>query len=30
MKELYTVLILMAFAVIACIVQNWWDKRNSA
>jgi hypothetical protein len=30
MKLLYTVLIVMAFAVAVCIVQNWWDKRNSA
>ena len=29
MKEAITILILMAFAVIACIVQNWWDKRSN-
>jgi hypothetical protein len=28
MKAIYTVLILMAFAVIACIVQNWRDKKE--
>ena len=28
MKDVITVLILMAFAVIACIVQNWWDRKK--
>ena len=28
MKFAITVLILMAFAVVACIVQNWWDSKG--
>ena len=29
MKLVITVLILMAFATIACIIQNWWDKMTA-
>lgn len=28
MKFAITVVIVMAFAVIACVVQNWWDWRK--
>jgi hypothetical protein len=28
MKFAITVLILMAFAILACIIQNWWDGRK--
>lgn len=28
MKEVITILILMAITVVICIVQNWWDGRR--